>query len=300
MKSGPTLSQLRIFLATVNTGSFTAAAVEMNLTQSAVSHSVQQLETALNARLLERNGRGIRMTDAGRRALPVIRHMLDEVERLKFEVSVNAPPVGTVRIASFPSLALHIMPTVLAHVRTHYPGIDVLLSDAYLERPSVEAAVLRAEADIGLTQLPADPQLLSRAILTDPFELLMPTDWEPSTIWGRPYIHLGLPDDDFVIQGLRSLGLHVRPSLCLMTEPSIVAVVRQRLGYAILPTLSLQGLPEGVRRLPAPARLTRTLGTVTRPGELSVAGRCVLKLIWTSARSWNSSWGQAGSVHSRS
>lgn len=283
MSSDPTISQLRVFLAAVNTGRFMAASIEMNLTQSAVSHAVQQLERALDARLFERNGRGVRLTDAGRRALPIIRHLLDEVERLKLETSVDAPPVGTVRIASFPSLALHIMPTVLTRVRVHYPGIEVVLRDAYLERPSVEAAVLRAEADIGLTQLPADPHLLARAVLTDPFELLMPTEWDPTTIWERPYIHLGSPDDDFVIQGLRQLGVHIRPSLCLMTEPAIVALVNQRLGFAILPTLALQELPEGVKRLPAPAALTRTLGTVTRPGELSVAGRCVLKLIWTCA-----------------
>ncbi len=287
MKSEPTLVQLQVFLAAVRTGSFTAAAIEMNLTQSAVSHAVRHLEVALNVRLLERSGRGVQLTDAGLRALPIIRHLLDGLERLKSEVKVDSPLVGTVRIASFPSLAMHVMPPVLAQVQARYPGIEVILRDAYLERQSVEAAVLKAEADIGLTQLPADARLLSRSIMTDPFELLMPADWDPASIWERPYINLGPSSDDFVIQGLRQLGLHVRPSLCLMTEAAIIAMVRQGLGFTVLPALALQDLPLGVKRVPAPAPLARTLGTVTRPGELSVASRCLLKLIWTSGLTLN-------------
>ena len=280
MKNEPTLAQMRVFLAVVRTGSFTAAAVDLNLTQSAISHAARQLEVALGARLLDRGGQGVQLTEAGRRSLPIIRHLFEQLERLRTEAPADAPLAGTVRIASFPSLALHLLPPLLAQVRTLHPGIKVEVCDAHLERLSVERAVLRAEADIGLTQLPADARLLARSILSDPYELLMPADWDPLTLWERPYIHLGPASDDFVIRELRRAGLHLRPTLCLLTETVIVAMINQRLGFAVLPRLALQQLPEGVRRVPAPLPLVRTLGTVTRPGELSAAARCVLKLIW--------------------
>lgn len=286
----PTLSQLRVLLAVVRTGSFTAAAVELNLTQSGVSHAVQGLEDALDVRLLDRHARGVQLTPAGLRALPLARHLLEEATRLRAEARAVTPLSGTVTIASFPSLALHLLPPVLAQVRATYPGIVVQVSDAYLERHAVEAAVLRGEADIGLTQLPAHARLMTRVITDDPYELLLPAAWpaglDVATLWEQPYLHLGPATDDFVMQHLRDSGISLRPTLCLLTESVIVAMVGQGLGFSALPRLALAGLigerlPGSVVRRALPVPLARTLGTVTRPGEHSPASRQVLGLIWS-------------------
>ncbi|CAM3764620.1 LysR family transcriptional regulator [Deinococcus frigens] len=283
------LSQLRILLAVVRTGSFTAAAVELNLTQSGVSHAVQGLEEALGARLLDRHARGVQLTPAGLRALPLARHLLEEATRLQAEARAVTPLSGSVTIASFPSLALHFLPPVLAQVRSTYPGIDVQVSDAFLERHAVEAAVLRGEADIGLTQLPAHTRLMTRVMGDDPYELLLPATWptemDVATLWEQPYLHLGPATDDFVMQHLRRSGISLRPTLCLLTESVIVAMVGRELGFTALPRLALpgligEGLPPSVVRRPLPVPLVRTLGTVTRPGEHSPASRQVLGLIW--------------------
>jgi len=288
--AAPTLAQLRTLLTVVRTGSFTAAAVELNLTQSGVSHAVRGLEEALGARLLERHGRGAQLTEAGRRLFPMAHHILDEAARLRGEVHAVVPLSGTVTIASITSLALRVLPPVLAQLRGDAPEIVVQVRDACMERYAVEAAVLRGEADIGLTQLPVHPRLMARAICTDPFELLVPSDWSAALPWGRPYIHLGPATDDFVMQELRQRGVVLQPTLSLLTDSMIVELVSRGLGYALLPALTLGHwvsgewqqveLPSVVTRRPMPLPLSRTLGTVTRPGEHSPASRYVLGLIW--------------------
>ncbi|WP_424952729.1 LysR family transcriptional regulator [Deinococcus sp.] len=281
----PTLSQLRVLLAVVRSGSFTGAAGELNLTQSGVSHALQALENALGVRLLERHARGVQLTPAGLRTLPLARHLLEEAQRLQAQAREVIPLSGRVNIASFPSLALHVLAPVLAQVRADYPGIDVQVSDAYLERHAVEAAVLRGEADIGLTQLPAHARLMTRELGEDPYRLLLPASWpadlDVATLWKQPYLHLGPATDDFVMQHLRHSGISLRPTLCLLTESVIVAMVGRGLGFSALPRLALPGLiGEGVMQRPLPAALSRTLGTVSRPGEHSPASRQVLGLIW--------------------
>ena len=285
----PTLAQLRTLLAVVRTGSFTAAAVELDLTQSGVSHAIRALEDALGVRLLERHTRGVQLTTAGLRALPLARHLLEEAGRLRAESRASTPLSGSVTIASFPSLALHLLPLMLVQIRSHYPGIDVQVNDAYLERHAVEAAVLRGEADIGLTQLPAHARLMTRMLCDDPYDLLLPAVWpadmDVATLWEQPYLHLGPANDDFVMQHLRHSGISLRPTQCLLTESVIVAMVGHGLGFTALPRLALSGfigekLPASVVRRSLPVPLVRTLGTVTRPGEHSPASRQVLGLIW--------------------
>ncbi|AWN21969.1 hypothetical protein DKM44_00890 [Deinococcus irradiatisoli] len=297
-----TLAQVRVLLAVVKTGSFTAAAIETNLTQSGVSHAIRGLEEALGVRLFERHGRGAQLTDAGLRALPIARHLLDEAQRLPLEAQAASALSGRVVIASFPSLAQALLPRVLAQLRAEAPQLELQVRDDFLERYAVEAAVLRGDADIGLTQLPAHPRLLARPLLTDPFELLWPAawplswssalqspsaQWRSAALWKQPYLHLGPDADDFVLRGLRRVNLPVRPQLSLLSENVIVAMVAQGLGYAVLPQLALDErargpLPPAVLRGPLPFALVRTLGSVTRPGELSPAGRAVLGMVWAA------------------
>lgn len=286
----PTLAQLRMLVAVVRTGSLTAAAVELNITQSAVSHALNSLEQVLGVRLLERQVRGVHLTPAGLRLLPIARHILHETERLHAEVRAVTPLSGTVTVASFPSLALRLLPPVLERVRAEAPGIVVQIRDAYLERYAVEDAVLRAEADIGLTQLPAHSRLMARGIGHDPYDLITPAAWEMTSVWERPYIHLGPSTDDFVVQAFQQTGILLQPSMTLLSESVIVAMVGRGLGFALLPRLTLgewthdewrtKALPNTVIRHFLPMAPSRAVGTVTRPGDLSPASRYLLGLIW--------------------
>lgn len=73
---------LRAFVAVVDEGTFTDAAIRLRTTQASVSRSVQRLESLLEGRLLVRSSRGVELTDAGRRVLPAARRVLAQVEQL--------------------------------------------------------------------------------------------------------------------------------------------------------------------------------------------------------------------------
>lgn len=282
---GPTLAQLRIFLAVVRTGSFSAAAVDLDLTQSGVSHNVKQLEHLLGVTLLHRGAGGARATPEGLRVVELAQQVLELAGQLPAAARAGVPLTGLVRIASFPSLAGQLLPGVVARARELHPGVEVGVQDAYLERGAVDVAVLTLQADLGLTQLPAHPRLLPTPIGEDPYDLLLPREWgapdaEGARFWDRPYIHLGAAREDFVPRALGRAGLQLRPSLTLSTEGAILAMVARGLGFSVLPRLALGELPPGVRRATLPFPLARTLGTVHRPGALTPATRAVLGLLW--------------------
>ncbi|BDP44107.1 LysR family transcriptional regulator (plasmid) [Deinococcus aetherius] len=279
---GPTLTHLRVFLAVVRTGSFSTAAVELDLTQSGVSHNVKQLEQLLGVALLHRGAGGARPTSGGLRVAELAQQMLELAGQLPAAARAEVPLNGLVRIASFPSLAGQLLPGVVARMRELHPGVEVQVQDAYLERDAVDAAVLTLQADVGLTQLPAHPRLLPTPIGEDPYDLLLPRGWEEAGVWNRPYIHLGSAREDFVLRALGRAGVQLRPALTLTTEGAILAMVARGLGFSVLPRLALGELPPGVRRAALPLPLARTLGTVHRPGALTPATRAVLGLLWES------------------
>lgn len=269
-----TLSQLRAFVTAARRGSLSAAAIELNLTQSALSHSLRTLNTAL----LERHGRGVTLSPAGQRALPHAEQLLGSLSSLQRVASSSHGPLsGTVRIASFPSLARHLLPGALGRLRRQHPDLTVLVDDAHLRREAVIQAVQDAQADIGLTQLLPGTSLTGHPLGEDPYLPLLPPGCTLPGAWQRPYIHLGDPHDRRVPDALARHGLRVTPHLSLNSETAIAAMVAGSLGFAVLPRMALPALPPGVTCYPLPWPVTRTYGTVTRPGPLPDATQAVLR-----------------------
>ncbi|MGM9321862.1 LysR family transcriptional regulator [Deinococcus aquaticus] len=277
----PTLSQLRAFVTAARRGSLSAAAIELNLTQSALSHSLRALERTLNTALLDRHGRGVTLSLAGQRALPHAEQLLVSLGSLQRAVSPGHGTLGalsgTVRIASFPSLARHLLPGALGRLRRQHPDLTVLVDDAHLRREAVIQAVQDAQAEIGLTQLLPGISLTAHPLGEDPYLLLLPPGWTLPGAWQRPYIHLGDPHDRRVPDALARHGLRVTPHLSLNSETAIAAMVAGGLGFAVLPRMTLPALPPGVTCHPLPWPVTRTYGTVTRPGPLPAATQAVLR-----------------------
>ncbi|ULH14164.1 LysR family transcriptional regulator (plasmid) [Deinococcus sp. KNUC1210] len=278
----PTLAQLRAFVTAAQKRTMSAAATELNLTQSAVSHAVRQLEGVLGVQLLERTGRGVTLSAAGERLLPLSEQILSGVETLLR--AAPAPAVsGLVRIAAFPSLARHLLPRALAQLSREYPAIALHLDDAHLERAAVIQAVRAGSADIGLTQLLPGMALAAHPLGDDLYELVAPSGWTLPQVWTRPYIHLGELRDQQLPDALARYGVKLRPSLNLSSETAIVAMVASGLGFAVLPSLTIPELPASVSRRPLPWKLARSYGTVTRPGPLTPAVQTVLTVLWQAA-----------------
>ena len=136
------VTRLRVLVAVARHGSVTAAARELNYAQPSVSHHLARLEAETGTKLIQRAGRGIRLTDAGRllaeRAAEVIGRLDAAENELAAYTGLRA---GRLRLAAFPSALGTIVPAAAAMLREHQPGVDLRLTEA---EPPEALRMLRA------------------------------------------------------------------------------------------------------------------------------------------------------------
>jgi DNA-binding transcriptional LysR family regulator len=169
-------TRLRVLAAVARTGSVTAAARELHYTQPAVSHHLARLEAETGAQLVQRIGRGIRLTPVGQlladRAVEIVGRIEAASAELTAHVGLSA---GRVRLAGFTSVLSTLLPPVAATLRREHPGLRVSLTDTH---PPEALALLRAGlVDVALifrydqsTPEPDDIRLFH--VLDDPTYLL--------------------------------------------------------------------------------------------------------------------------------
>jgi len=136
------VTRLRVLVAVARHGSVTAAARELNYAQPSVSHHLARLEAETGVRLIQRAGRGIRLTEAGRLLADRAAEVLGRLDAAENELAAHAGlRAGRVRLAAFPSALGTIVPAAAAMLRTEYPGMDVRLTEA---EPPEALRMLRA------------------------------------------------------------------------------------------------------------------------------------------------------------
>lgn len=117
------LSQLQSLVAVAQVGSFSEAALTLNLSQSAVSHAIATLETQLGVILFSRGRYGARLTTVGDRILPHAQTIMAEIEAIQREsVLAKGLDQGEVRVATFRSIATHILPGAIAQFHPPLSG----------------------------------------------------------------------------------------------------------------------------------------------------------------------------------
>jgi len=120
----PPMSALRAFEAAARTGSLTRAAEALHLTHGAISHQIKALEADVGVRLVERAGRGIRLTDEGERLASRVRAALTELGDAMREVSERANP-RQLRVSVMPSFAARwLLPRIGSFMAAH-PQVDL-------------------------------------------------------------------------------------------------------------------------------------------------------------------------------
>lgn len=120
----PSLDALRIFVVAARHLSFTAAASELNLTQSAVSHRIRGLEDELELPLFKRLTRGLELTPQGRALSRKIDHAIGEIDRSIVELA-RSDDTGPLKVTMLPSVASHWLIPRLPRIRSRHPNLDV-------------------------------------------------------------------------------------------------------------------------------------------------------------------------------
>jgi LysR family carnitine catabolism transcriptional activator len=273
------LRQLRAFVAIARTGSFTAAARDMHLTQPALTVQVRELESALGLRLLDRGPRGVQLTPAGRELLPVLERVLGDIGA----VAANARELaagrrGSVRVAALPSVCASLLPEAMARLARTHPGIEVSLHDAVADR--VMSLVRAEEADLGIGAfLHLDRALQFAPLFVDRMVAVLPARHRLAahrqlTLRQLAAHPLVLTDAHSSVRAAIERALvaervQARPAYEVTYMSTAVGLVRAGLGIAILPATAfeLQGLQRLATRPVAGAAMRRSIGVVRKRGR---------------------------------
>lgn len=176
------LTPLRYFIAIARAGHMTQAARQLGVTQPALSAMLRKLETEAGAGLLDRTGRGVELTEAGRIFL---KHAEESVARadagLRAVRELVGLQAGSIRVGGGATAITYLLPSAISAVRAAHPGLRFYVREA--GSSTVAAAVLSGELDLGIVTLPLkaaeSDDLVKLPLVTDELRLLPPG--EPET-----------------------------------------------------------------------------------------------------------------------
>lgn len=250
-------NRTRAFLVTAETGSLSAAARALGMSQPTLGRQVTALEEELGVALFARTGRGLALTEAGLALLDHARGMGEAAHKVALTAQGRAASVeGTIAITASEIYAAHVLPPVLVRLRAEAPRVTV---EIVASNDSLD--LRRREADIALRNIrPSQPDLIARKLGTDRARLYATPDYLARI--GGPKTPEALSDrGDFIafdtgqrmIDGLNSLGLSLtRRNFPLLTANHLVhwSYVKQGLAIGIVPETLGDAEPSVTRALP--------------------------------------------------
>ena len=276
---------LRVVRAIADEGSTTAAAASLGYSQPALSQQMKRLEQRLGVPVIERVGRSVRLTEAGRvlaRHAPVVTTALDAAAGELAEL--RGLRAGRMRLVAFPSASPTVVPRLLSDLAEHHPGITITYVEA--EPPEAVEAVREDRADIALTfSYPGDRDdphgssargLAVRAVGSDDLLAVLP-EGHPAAAGERVEV-AELADEKWIAGCPRCRG-HLlelcgragfEPRIGFETDNfvAVEGLVAQGIGVATLPRMAVESFPlmPGVITRPLPHAEARTLHVVTAHG----------------------------------
>lgn len=264
------LSQLRALVAVADSGNFGEAALELNLSQSTVSHAIATLEEELGVILLTRGRHGARLTPVGERIVARTRQIAEILEQIKTEANrEKGLRGGKVRVVCFRSIATHILPTAIARFNRHFPDVAVSLKE-FEDTIDMERAVRTGEAEIGFTYLPTAEDFEAWEVLRDDYIALLPPHYplrETQLPWEQLASYPLILSTNNCCLNLIKRYLKKSPhpmnvAYEVREDSTIVSMVSQGLGASILPRLAAEPVPLGVKICALPGSLERIIGAI--------------------------------------
>lgn len=274
-------------LQVLESNSFSLAAKTLGYTQSAVSQMIKSLEAELGVTMLVRSRTGVALTREGEAMLPYIRDVARAHQALSDQAaSLRGLEQGVVRIGSFNSVSSSLLPRAIQRFKQLHPAIRFELHQGLYQE--LEGLVRGGVVDFSFTDLCRPTEFAARELFEDAYLAALPMD--------HPLLRFDpIPRAEFVREpfilldegrGGATLGafLSDHPDLDVQyrvgDDYSVLNMVENRLGVAVLPEMVARHAPSGVavRQLNPPLR--RRVGVIYRKEtELSSAARAFLDVL---------------------
>ena len=292
---GMDLKQLSYFMHVADSGSFTRAATLLKIAQPALSRQVRQLEVELRQTLLTRNGRGVTLTDAGRRLLEHGRGILHQVERAREDLEeTRGAPVGHVAIGVPPTIGRILAVPLVSEFQKRFPKATLGIVEGL--STYVAEWLAAGRIDVGLIYNPAPSSMIETSPLVDetlyligPASAMATTSVKqgkalstraspatagigtPVALRDLPRYGLVMPSRPnalrmFVENHLATIGARINVAWEIDGIPAILELVARGHGYAVLSLNAIRNDPLRTRLLPHPIikpRLVTSLAIAT-------------------------------------
>ncbi|NBA96540.1 LysR substrate-binding domain-containing protein [Pseudomonas sp. R5(2019)] len=244
------LIDLRLFVNTVHAGNITSGAQRSHLSLPSASARIRAMEASLGIPLLERGRRGVQPTPAGKALLQHAGVLMQQVERLQFDLSQYAQGVqGQIRLLCNTAALTEYLPELLASFLQRHPSIDIDVQEMTSLR--IVHALRQGAADIGIVSTAVDSEgLQSLAFRDDPLMLVMPLEHPlalaPSLrfIDALAYGFVGLSANSALALHLEEQALHAgrRMQIRVRAEgfDGVIRMVAHGAGLGIVPRAAVE------------------------------------------------------------
>lgn len=256
------LRQIEYFIGVAELGSFSKAAASLDVAQPALSRQVRALETELRETLLLRNGRGVTLTEAGRRLLEHGQHIVQMVAAARDDLGASRhEPVGHIVIGLPPSLALRLTMPLIEVFRAGMPKARLAIIEGF----SVHIAewLVNGRVDLGLVYNPEPtpsiaitPVLEERLCLIGPAELMPKKSVAMKDVARYPLV---MPQRGHIFRRLMETqaalaGVKLDVAWEVSSVPAILDLVLGGLGHAALTESAMHAHPQRDRLSVVPIR----------------------------------------------
>ncbi|MDU0287811.1 LysR family transcriptional regulator [Saccharothrix longispora] len=272
--------RLRLLREVQRLGTLAAVARALSYSPSAISQQLAQLEAEAGVPLLEPVGRGVRLTEQARVLVRHTEAILHRLELARAELAASLDEVaGTLRVASFQTVVLALVPTALTELAQRHPGLRVEIT--HRDPDAAYAGLLARDHDIVLGEeypglpAPPDPGVETEDLAHDELRLALPArgphrraTTRPADLAAIPWV-LEPPDTPpgrWALTACRTMGFE--PDVRFESPDVLLQVhlVEKGLAAALLPDLLWTDRVHGVRLRRLPSRPHRRLFTAVRSG----------------------------------
>jgi DNA-binding transcriptional LysR family regulator len=276
------LNSYQIFVTVTEQGSFIKASHILNITPSAISHSIAGLESEFGYPLLTRNKAGVTLTSYGESIMPYIRSVLNSDAILHQEVaSLNGLETGAVRLGCFNSICITHLPELIHQFNERYPNIQIQIYQgtyadiiSWLKNGIVEIGFL-SKASAG-NEVPIVPVYKEELICVTPKELPVANIGyiTQEEIKNQNFIALQETTGSDILNYFQKYNLHIKESGQVSDDLAAVSLVSNGFGICIMPELVMNGMNYVVNKYSLQPKGFRTIGiSCMQKKNLSPAAR---------------------------
>jgi LysR family hydrogen peroxide-inducible transcriptional activator len=252
-----TLRQMRFLVALADTGNFSRAAEQCNVTQSTLSSGLKEMEARLGVQVAERTTHSVLMTPEGSDLANRARDILARVGDFEaFAKTVSQAGALQLRLGAIPTVGPYLLPRALPNIRAALPGVKIYLREELTD--SLVSGLVDGRLDLILIALPHDlpPQVQTELLFEDGYSLATPRDHPLANLdtvtgedlAGRDLLLLerGHCLQQHALSSVPGIALAQDQDFSATSLPTLVSMVEEGLGVTLLPGVATDaGLTKG-------------------------------------------------------